>query len=196
MPSTLQFAMTSEWLTVGKIVAPQGLRGEVRVLSYSDFPERFLVPGERWLQPPQGGDPQPIALKNGRALPGKTGVYVIKLAGVDDRERAETLRGYLLLVDSRDRLPLAEGEYHVGDLVGCTVVHQPTGQTIGVVTAVLAAGNDVLEVADGRNGDRKALVPFVQAIVPVVDVGRQRIEVAPPPGLVDELLERTAGEGT
>lgn len=51
-----------DWLEIGKIVAPQGLAGEVRVYPNSDFPERFEQPGQRWLLRPGETEPQPIEL--------------------------------------------------------------------------------------------------------------------------------------
>jgi len=61
----------SSWLEIGKIVAPQGLDGEVRVYPSSDFPERFLEPGRRWLRRTGAGEPQPVELLFGRYIPGK-----------------------------------------------------------------------------------------------------------------------------
>ena len=57
------------WLTVGKLVAAQGLKGEIRIQPWSDFPERFTQPGKRWLQKEQGNEPLEIELLAGRKLP-------------------------------------------------------------------------------------------------------------------------------
>ena len=74
-------------LVVGKVVGAQGLKGELRILPLSDFPERFTKPGERWLQRRQ--DPaRPIELLSGRQLPGKE-LFVVRFAGIDSREAAE-----------------------------------------------------------------------------------------------------------
>jgi 16S rRNA processing protein RimM len=110
-----------ELLVVGRLVAAQGLRGELRVLPLSDFAERFTVAGPRWLR--RGGaaaatEPaQPIELVAGRQLPGKE-LFVVRLAGIDDRTAAEALVGHELLVRASDRPPLAPGEFHLLDLVG------------------------------------------------------------------------------
>lgn len=73
-------ANLDDWLTIGRIVAPQGLNGELRVYPMSDFPERFLEPGERWLLRSQGTEPEPIQLLSGRFIGGK-GLYVLELEG-------------------------------------------------------------------------------------------------------------------
>lgn len=185
-----------EWLEIGKIVSPQGLDGEVRVYPNSDFPERFVEPGRRWLLCPGGKEPQAIELLGGRYIEGK-GLYVIEIAGVEDRNSAEDLRGCLLMVPERDRPILGEDEYHVLDLIGLEVFMQESGESVGTVVDVIAAGNDLLQVklhplsVDGKEdmtkdkGQKTVLIPFVKAIAPVVDLSAKRIEITPPPGLLE-----------
>jgi 16S rRNA processing protein RimM len=175
---------SSDWLEIGKIVAPQGLLGEVRVYPNTDFPERFLEPGQRWLKRSPQAEPEPIELLYGRYLAGK-GLYVIQLAGVENREQAESLRNCQLLVPESDRLPLEAGEFHVLDLLGLEVFLQDSQELLGTVKDVLPAGNDLLEVQLAHpQKQATVLIPFVEAIVPVVDLERRRIEITPPPGLI------------
>ncbi|NEQ88960.1 MAG: ribosome maturation factor RimM, partial [Moorea sp. SIO2I5] len=101
-----------DWLEIGRIVSPHGLKGELRVYPSSDFPERFEEPGQRWLKPPRDNPPQPVELLWGRFVPAK-GLYVVQLKGVDNRDQAEALRGYQLLVPASDRPELEEDEYHI-----------------------------------------------------------------------------------
>lgn len=196
---------SNQWLEIGTIVAPQGLQGELRVLASSDFPDRFEKPGKRWLQAPDAGIPQAIELLNGRYIPGRN-LYVVQLAGVDNRDRAEALRGYKLLVPESDRPQLEEDEYHIRDLIGIEVFNQITGDAIGKIISILWAGNDLLEVQlhaapiqepesppKSKRGKKAAkspkpatvLIPFVKEIVPVVDLNARRLEIVPPPGLLE-----------
>ena len=187
-------AMDIDWLEIGRIVAPQGMRGELRVYPSSDFPERFLVPGTRWLRRSPQADPTPVELLAGRLIP-KNGLYVIRLAEITGRDAAEGLRNAQLCVPSSDRPPLEDGEYHVSDLVGLSVYNQETGAFLGTVVDVREAGNDILEVAmplstsedagDSAPSFRTALIPFVEPIVPVVDLTQRRVEILPPTGLLD-----------
>jgi 16S rRNA processing protein RimM len=170
-----------DWLKIGKIVAAQGLNGEVRVYPDSDFPERFEEPGDRWLLRPGATEPESIRLLSGRYLAGK-GLYVICFAGIKSREQADALRDCHLVVRESDRPQLEEGEFHVMDLVGLAVFDQATQALVGTVTDVFSAGNDLLEVELGTG--TKVLVPFVEAIVPVVDLSQRRLEITPPPGLI------------
>ncbi|MBE9028429.1 ribosome maturation factor RimM [filamentous cyanobacterium LEGE 11480] len=171
------------FIEVGKIVAAQGIRGEVRVYPSSDFPERFMVKGERWLQRPNSQTAESIKLLKGYYQEGK-GLYIVKLEGVQDRNQAEKLRNALLLVREDDKPELDEGEFHISDLIGLPVYQQADQALVGTVTNLFHAGHDLLEVAvEGR--DNPVLIPFVEAMVPVVDLDEQRIEITPPPGLLD-----------
>lgn len=204
------------WIEIGKIVSPQGLHGLVRVHATSDFPERFLEPGTRWLRRLGKGEPEAVELLGGREIPGKK-LYVVELDGVETRDGAEELRGALLLVPDSDRPELEEDEYHVRDIIGLAVFDQKTGDRLGTVIDVLTAGNDLLQVqldpvvaaarleeesqppnsgsSTAKNRRPKkpkptstsdvVLIPFVRDIVPEVNLGEQRLEVALPPGLMD-----------
>ncbi|MEA5575583.1 ribosome maturation factor RimM [Anabaena sp. UHCC 0451] len=177
-----------DWLEIGKIVAPQGLAGEVRVYPNTDFPERFEEPGTRWLLRPGETEPQPIELLNGRYIEGKN-LYVIRLDGVSDRTSAENMRDCRLFVPISDRLELEPGEFHVLDLLGLQVFMQESGELVGTVVDVLPSGHDLLEVKfDSSFAEDKAektvLIPFVMDIVPVVDLENHRVEITPPPGLL------------
>lgn len=201
-----------EWLEVGKITSPQGLKGELRVYPDSDFPERFTRAGKRWLRHPHTSATKEMQLLGGRYLAGKN-LYVIKLEGVNSREAAEEFRDYQLLVDKSDRPKLKKDEYHVSDLVGLEVFHQETGENLGVVVDLYSAGNDLLEIKLHKQPETKEevekdlskisrrsrrkkskpkskkpltiFVPFVREIVPVVDIPNQKIEISPPDGLID-----------
>ena len=197
--------MTNDpWIEIGKIVAPQGLKGELRVNPSSDFPERFLQAGVRWLRCKNSSQPQPVDLLGGYYIPGKN-LYVVQLEGVEDRDGAEALRGCKLLVPKSDRPELSEDEYHVSDLINLEVYHQVTGENIGVVIDVFSTGNDLLEVKlhkqpvveevsnpelrakkkAKKRKDSRVFIPFVKEIVPVVDIEGGRLEITPPEGLLE-----------
>ncbi|BAQ64380.1 ribosome maturation factor RimM [Geminocystis sp. NIES-3709] len=199
-------------IEIGTIVSPQGLQGELKVKTDSDFPERFEKSGHRWLQIQPHQSPQSIELVRGKQIPGKN-MFVIKLAGIDDRNQAESLRGCKLFVEKNDRPSLDKGEYHIVDLINLQVFNQQTGENIGTVTDVFSAGNDILEVTLHNQPEptpdiipdldkvsrvskkRKlkvkkskpvtVLIPFVEDIVPVINLEQQRLEINPPKGLLN-----------
>ena len=205
--------MTNEELIeIGTIVAPQGLKGELRVYANSDFPERFEQPGQRWLQRSPEKSAEPVELVSGRYIPGKD-LYVVQLAGVETRAQAEALRNAKLFVPESDRPDLGDDEYHVRDLLNLQVINQFTGELVGVVVDVFFAGNTLLQVQldqqpapmppkpaptppnrtskirkPKRHQEAKpvtVLIPFVRDIAPVVDLANGRIEITPPAGLLD-----------
>jgi 16S rRNA processing protein RimM len=167
---------------VGRLVAAQGLGGELRVLPRSDFPERFTRPGRRWLRS-QRGELQPVELVTGRQLPGRE-LFVVRLAGVGDRTAAEALVGHEVWASAADRPPLAPGEFHLLDLEGLEVRLLADGSPIGTVRDLIHGGNDLLEV-ELRDGGRRVLVPFVEAIVPEVHLEEGWVGLTPPPGLLE-----------
>ena len=197
-------SLSEEWLEIGRIVAPQGLDGSVRVYPSSDFPERFLYPGDRWLCQPLQSKPEMVQLLSGRYLDGK-GLYVLKFAGISNRDQAEAIRDARLLVPQSDRLPVEPDEFHIADLIGLQVRLQETGIVIGIVVDVYSAGNDLLalELTDdykklssssslvGKSASVRAsspvLVPFVYPIVPVVNLEDGYVEITPPKGLLPNL---------
>ena len=174
-------AESDDWLSVGKIVGVQGLQGELRVNPASEFPERFTVPGPRWLKA-RGKAPREIELTSGRQLPGKS-VFVVRLEGIDSRSAAETLVGQELLVSADDRPELDEGEFHLLDLLGLEARLAADGPAVGTVSDLISGGNDLLEITTSEG--RKLLIPFVEAIVPEVQLEKGWLLLTPPPGLLD-----------
>jgi 16S rRNA processing protein RimM len=188
-------------LVVGTLVAAQGLAGELRILPRSDFPERFTQPGPRWLLARQGM-PRPVELLGGRQLPGKS-LFAVRLAGVSSRDAAEALVHQEFLVDASQRPKLAPGEFHLLDLVGLQVrlldAAEPgssPGAPIGRVVDLIHGGNDLLavELAPAESPPatggqpatgRRVLIPFVEAIVPIVKLQEGWIGITPPPGLLE-----------
>jgi 16S rRNA processing protein RimM len=187
----IETVQPQDWLEIGTIVAPQGLKGEVRVYSESDFPERFETPGQRWLQRPGIPDPKAIHLLEGRFLNGK-GLYVVKFAEISDRAQAEALRGARLLVPQGDRPLLQPGEFYIQDLIGLAVFLQPGQALIGEIVGIANAGNDLLEIKLTACPEQTVLVPLVKEIVPLVDLANRRVEINPPPGLLPKLEPLTA----
>lgn len=129
-------------ILVGKIVAPQGIRGEVRVQSFAEKPTDFQklnVISSRFAE----GD-----FKFVRVVP-NSNVVIAKIRGVDDRNDAETLRGTELFI-ARDALPdLGENEYYQADLIGFNVVRN--GVKIGVVDGFQNYGaGDIIELGNGE----------------------------------------------
>jgi 16S rRNA processing protein RimM len=163
---------TGNLVLLGRIAGAQGLRGEVRINSFTADPEAIAAYG-----PLVDGKGRPFAIERVRHLKGAT--VVALLAGVKDRAAAEALQGTELYV-SRDQLPEAdEDEWYYKDLVGLKAV-SPQGDEVGEVLSVQNFGaGDLLEIRlpDAR---QSRFVPFTKAAVPLVDVKNARVVIDPP----------------
>lgn len=165
-------------LAVGRIGRAHGVRGEVSVDVSTDDPGVRFAPGSSLATDRPGLGPLTV-----ESVRPHTGRLLVRFAGVGDRTAAEALRGALLLVDAADIPPSADpDEFHDQQLIGLRAV-TAGGTEIGEVVDVEHPGQDLLVIRRGDGGD--ALVPFVRALVPEVDVPGGRIVIAPPPGLLE-----------
>jgi len=166
-------------LVVGQIVRPHGIRGEVVVEVTTDEPAARFTPGAALVTDPATAGPLTI-----EAVRPHQGRLIVAFEGVPDRDGADALRGVKLCVDSAEVPPPTDpDEYHDFQLVGLTAVDL-SGEALGDVVRVdHPPGADllVLRLASGRT----ALVPFVKAIVPTVDLDAGRVVLTPPEGLLD-----------
>ncbi len=157
---------------LGAIAGAQGVRGRVRIKSFTADPGGVAAYGP--VSDEDGGREFRLTVL-GRAR----GLVIARIDGIEDRNAAEALRGTRLYVE-RGRLPAIadEEEFYHADLLGLAAV-DPDGAEIGRVAAIVPVGaGDVLEIA-GRAGPR-LLVPFARETVPEVDVDHGRIVIAPP----------------
>lgn len=157
---------------LGEIGAAQGLKGEVRLRSYTQTPADIAAYGP--LQDEAGG--REIEIARIRATP-KALIAAIK--GVTTREAAEALNGTKLYLP-RARLPArAAEEWYVSDLVGLDAV-DVNGSRIGTVAAVHNYGaSDILEIAPA-SGEASFMLAFTEANVPDVDIEDGRLVIVPP----------------
>ena len=174
----------NQWLIVGLITSPQGINGKMKVKSLSDFEERFTKPGKRWIQKDKE-NPRELELTHGFKKPGKES-FVITFEGINNRNQAENLKGYKVLVKV-DSLPkLSKEEFHLSELVNLKVKILENSQLniIGKVINLENEKNNLLVIQLFEN-NKNILVPFVKEIVPVVDIKNKFIIITPPPGLLE-----------
>lgn len=176
-----------EQVCLGVVAAAHGVRGQVKVRSFTAEPAAIAAYGPL---SDATGSRRFTAKVHGAA---KEGVVVCSLTGVTDRNAAEALKGVRLFVP-RSALPaLAAEEYYHADLVGLAV-ETVAGTAFGAVKAVLDFGaGDVLEITPVTGGDT-VMVPFTKAAVPVVDLPGGRLVIdpvaaLPPEGGPDEETE-------
>ena len=174
----------NKWLTVGLITSCHGINGQVKVKSLSDFDERFLKSGIRWLQK-ENEPPSEINLLSGFKQPGKE-IFVVKLEGINTRNHAERLKKFKILVKT-DKLPkLKKEEFHLLELINLEVKTLENNElkTIGKVINLENEKNNLLVIELLKN-QKEVLIPFVQEIVPLVDIKNNFIIINPPNGLLE-----------
>lgn len=168
--------MTS-FVTIGRVTAPHGVRGEVRVLPMTDFPERFDGLRKIFLASRQEREARTI-----EAVRWHKQFVLIKFEGINFRDEAANLRGRLVQVPLEEAHPLPPDTHYVFQLVGMEVFTRE-GRRLGVVKDVLSTGaNDVYVVERAEDGS-ELLVPALHHVVLDIDGEKRRIEVQLLPGL-------------
>ncbi|MEW6771362.1 MAG: ribosome maturation factor RimM [Bacillota bacterium] len=169
--------MNPEFVTIGKIVAPHGHRGAIRILPLTDFPERFFQMDTVTVF--NGTERKDYVIESA----GRHQRFILmKLAGINDMNAAERFRGALLQVPRAEVVPLPPGRYYVFEIVGLEVWSEE-GTYLGKVSAVLETGaNDVYSVQSPEG--REILVPALREVVRKIDVAGNRMVVRLPEGLL------------
>ena len=170
----------TEWVTIGAVAAPHGVRGEVRVLPLTEFPDRFYELTRVFLH--RGDQRQELEVTSVKSH--ARGLFLLKLAGIDSRDAAERWRGAEVLVPRSEAVPLPPGRHYVFELVGARVVSKE-GRLLGLLQDVLTTGANDVYVVRGK-GAREILIPAVRHVVLSIDVDGGVIVVDPPPGLLEE----------
>ena len=172
MPERTSLSDPARLIALGVFGAPQGVRGEVRIKSYTGDPKAIAGYG-------------PLTDRSGAlrfvveaARPLKDDMLVARLAGVSTREAAAALTGVELFA-RRGQLPPPEAEeFYYDDLVGLEAVTRE-GEMLGRIVALNNYGaGDVLEIA--RDGGETSLLPFTKAVAVEIDFPRGRIVIEPP----------------
>jgi 16S rRNA processing protein RimM len=165
-------------VVVGRIGRPHGVRGEVTVEVRTDDPDLRFRPGVVLRTDPPGRGPITISRVHWHGT-----TLLLGLEGIDSREAAEAVRNTELLVEVADLPELDDPDsYYDHQLVGLGA-RLPDGTVLGEVTAVRHEAQDLLVVR--RDGGGDALIPFVSAIVPTVDLDGGFVVVDPPEGLLE-----------
>ena len=166
--------MDKEFLVVGRILAPWGIKGDLKIEVLTDFPERFTPKQKVYING--------CAMTIERSRQHKRNI-ILKLAAVDSIEAVEKLRGRYLEIPHTQAHPLAEGQYYRFQIIGLEV-WTTEGELLGVITDIQPTGSNDVYVVRGQDGE--FLIPAIEDVVKSVDLekGRMIIEV------IEGLLER------
>lgn len=157
-----------EFMTVGQITKPHGVRGEVKVVSFIDSLEDFRTLDKVYL------DGQIIKITSVKL---QTDRAILKIEGIDSIEAAERYRNKYLMIKREDADELPEDSYYIADLIGCAVV-DTEGNDLGKVFDVIETGSNDVYWVKGE-GKKEVLIPALKDIVVEVDIVNSKITIKP-----------------
>ena len=175
-----------KYVTLARILRPQGRRGEVAAEILTDFPDRLprLQSANLW---DGKGARRVVAIRSCWLSQSHGGQAVFQFDGCDSIDDAQRLVGLEVQVPIEQRVELPAGKYFITDLIGCEVYERVSGNRVGVVRDVqnvgeTAAGTPLLVVQSARG---EVLIPLALEICPKIDLVARSIEILPPEGLLD-----------
>ncbi len=168
-----------KWFNVGKIVNTHGIKGELKVLSMTDFPEERYQKGNVLTLFIEGKEPKPLTIASYRR---HKNFDLLMFEGYSDINEVEGFKQGILKVDESQLQDLDEGEFYFHEIIGC-VVRTTSGDELGVVKEILSPGaNDVWVVKAPRG--KEHLIPYIEDIVKKVDISQKEIIIEPMEGLL------------
>jgi 16S rRNA processing protein RimM len=171
----------TEFLNVGKIVNTHGIKGEVRVISQTDFPEERYRQGERLTLFRENQAPLELTISGHRK---HKNFDLLTFEGYPNINDVEPFRNGILKVSKDELGELAENEFYYHEIIGLTVVDEQV-KVIGKIKEILSPGaNDVWVVQ--RKGKKDALIPYIESVVKQIDLAQGEVHVEIPEGLLDD----------
>lgn len=167
--------MKKQYLEAGKVVATHGIRGEVKIMPYTDYPELLCEFDRLFL----GKNHEEIIIERSRVF---KNMVIAKLKGYDTPEAAERLRNKILYMH-RDDLELDENTYFIQDLIGIEVANADSGFVYGKITDVIQTGANDVYVIQGK--DREYLVPAIPEVVISTNIDENTMTIRPLEGLFE-----------
>lgn len=161
-----------KWFNVGKIVNTHGIRGEVRIISRTDFPEERYQIGNRLSVFIPEKDPIEVVVKSHRL---HKQFDLLTFEGYENVNDVEPFKGALLKVNESQLGDLGEDEYYFHEIIGCTVMTE-TGEEIGVIKEILTPGANDVWVVKGQRA-KEILIPYIDEIVKEINIDEKKIKI-------------------
>lgn len=171
----------THWLNVGKIVNTHGIRGEVRILASTDFPEERFKKGSELALFKEDHHIQTVKIASHRT---HKNFDLVTFDGMPSINDVEKFKDHFLKVDAATLTELEDHAYYYHEILGCDVV-STDGEDVGKVTEILATGaNDVWEVTPVKG--KKHYIPYIEQVVKSVDPQEKKIVIEVMEGLLSE----------
>lgn len=171
--------MEGKLYNVAKIVNTHGIRGELKLVSQTDFPDvRFRKGSGLVLLGPEGEE-RTVTVEAGRP---QKNVWLVKFKEFSDINAAEKVKGWEVKVREEDLVRLEDGEFYYHEIIGCRVFTEE-GEDLGTIKEILTPGANDVWVAEMPNG-KELLLPYIDEVVLKVDVADKRVTVQLMEGLL------------
>ncbi|WP_423801685.1 ribosome maturation factor RimM [Neobacillus sp. SAB-20_R2A] len=168
------------WFNVGKIVNTHGIKGEVRVISKTDFPEERYKPGNTlYLFQKGSSTPLELTVKSHRS---HKNFDLLVFEGYENINLVEKFREGILKVPESQLSELKEDEFYYHEIIGCLVA-TIDGEELGKITEILTPGANDVWVVKGKDG-KEVLIPYIHDVVKKVDVKEKVVLIEPMEGLL------------
>jgi 16S rRNA processing protein RimM len=165
---------------VARVLTTHGLKGEVKVKVITDFPEQRFQAGS--VLSIKGDEERVLTVTSGRPF---KQFWLVSFAEVTDLDQAEKLRNKTLVISEENQQELPKGSFYYHDILGCSVIDNKTGKTIGAITDIEAPGaNDVWLVKEATG--QEYWIPYIADVVKKVDIAAKKVYVELMKGLRDE----------
>lgn len=165
-------------VAIGKFASPHGIKGDIKIVTLTDFPERFHAGNEIKVKSNNSKKDDFEVFKITSSVPVKGLNFTVHLEGVEDRNKAEELSGSMIFIFKDELMDLGEDESYIFELVGIEVFTDK-GDKIGIITDVLQSGaNDVYVI------DEKICIPAIKDCILEVNPEKKKMVIFPMPGLL------------
>jgi 16S rRNA processing protein RimM len=170
----------ANWFNVGKIVNTHGIRGEVRVISRTDFADqRYKVGNNLYLFMEEGKEPIELKVASHR---NHKNFDLLTFEGYTNVNQVEKYKGGILKVPETQLTPLDENEFYFHEIIGCEVF-TIEGENLGKIKEVLTPGANDVWVIKGK-GSKEILIPYIEQVVKQVDIENKKVLIEPMEGLL------------
>ncbi|MDV2685405.1 ribosome maturation factor RimM [Alkalihalophilus lindianensis] len=172
----------TELLKVGKIVNTHGVRGEIRVISTTDFAEERYAKGtELWIEHPDTKKNTPVVVASHRV---HKNFDLLTFEGYHSINEVEPFKGSTLLVTKDQLSELEENEFYYHEIIGCTV-YTDQDEELGKVKEIIETGANDVWVIRRSSGGKDILIPYIKDVVKEIDIEARTIYIQLMEGLVE-----------
>lgn len=170
-----------KWFNVGKIVNTHGVRGEVRVISKTDFADERYTPGNKlYIFKERDTEPLEVIIASHRQ---HKSFDLLTFEGYHNINEVEQFKGSLIKIPESQLEELEEGEFYYHEIIGCSAVTEE-GEEVGKIKEILSPGaNDVWVIQ--RKGGKDLLIPYIEEVVKEIDIENKQVKIHVMEGLLD-----------